>query len=444
MHHTVAVVPVSEAFSDLLPRLIGSAGADHVSVTTPGELADLPAVCAVLVCAGGREAEALGRVRELRQSTDRAIAVVGVDTEHATARRMRRVGADDYFVLPPELSELRDWVREQVSRAAQPAGAGDEGAGGPGMSRLIGASPALREVLDAARVMSGAGSSTVLITGETGTGKDVLAQAIHECSPRAGGRFVEVNCAALPAHLLEAELFGYEKGAFTDARAAKAGLVEVAEGGTLFLDEIGDLPMALQGKLLRFLESRRARRLGALREVPVNARVIAATHVDLAERVREGRFREDLFYRLDVLTLTLPPLRDREGDVLLLAGHFLREFAQAYGFPVRPLAPEVRAAVQGYAWPGNVRQLRNSIERGVILGQGVVTVENLRLGSAPGATNAGVIPFPATMEVIQASAAHAAVVACAGNKSRAADLLGISRKGLYALLRTPPVPSERP
>ena len=444
MAPAIAVVPVSDSFSDILPRLIAAAGADCVSAFQPGDIQDGSAA-AVLVCAAGREADALSVVKALREGEQHLVGVVGTETDHAIARQLRRAGADDYFVFPAEVGELRAWLQEVIAASARRVATRSAGeARANGFSRLIGSSRPLRTVLDCAAILSGSGSSTVLITGETGTGKDVLAQALHEASPRAGARFVEVNCAALPANLLEAELFGYEKGAFTDARSAKVGLVEAADGGTLFLDEIGDLPLELQGKLLRFLETKRTRRLGAVREIKVDTRVVAATHVDLEQRVRDRRFREDLFYRLDVLTLTLPPLRDREGDALLLAEHFAREFGETYGLTIHPLAPEVRSAIQTAAWPGNVRQLRNAVERAVILGRGEISVQNLRLGRTPAFTSASVLPFPATMDSIQAAAAHAAVAACAGNKSRAADLLGISRKGLYALLRTVPATPEAP
>ena len=438
MAHAVALVPVSDSFSDILPRLIAAAGADCASIFAPGEIRDSAALSAVLICAAGREADALSVVKAFRERDEHPVGVIGTEADHAIARQLRRAGADDYFVFPAEVGELRAWLQEVIGASAHRTTVRSAAeARTNGFSRLIGESQALRSVLDCAALLSDSGSSTVLVTGETGTGKDVLAQAFHEASPRAAARFVEVNCAALPANLLEAELFGYEKGAFTDARSAKVGLVEAADGGTLFLDEIGDLPLELQGKLLRFLETKRTRRLGAVREIKVDTRVVAATHVDLEQRVRDRRFREDLFYRLDVLTLTLPPLRDRECDAVLLAEHFAREFGETYGLKIQPLTPEVRTAIQTAAWPGNVRQLRNAVERAVILGRGEITIQHLRLGRMPGFTSAGVLPFPATMDSIQAAAAHAAVAACAGNKSRAADLLGISRKGLYALLRSP-------
>jgi DNA-binding NtrC family response regulator len=435
MSHTIAVVAVSDSFAEVWPRLVSALGASCVAVNAAAELAGMPAPAAVVVSGAGCEMEAMEGVRSVGLLR-LPVCMVGTEGDHALARQARKAGADDYFVFPGEVGELRAWLQEQLARATRHTlGHAREQARPAAFGRLLGESRGLREVLRSAELLSDSGTSTLLITGETGTGKDVLAQALHERSPRAAAQFVEINCAALPANLLEAELFGYEKGAFTDARTAKPGLVEAAEGGTLFLDEIGDLPTELQGKLLRLLETRRSRRLGALREVQVDTRVIAATHVDLSERVREGRFREDLFYRLDVLRIVLPPLRDREGDAVLLAEHFAREFGRTYAVEIRPLAPGVQSAIQAYPWPGNVRQLRNAVERAVILGRGEITLEHLRLGEATRPTDAGVLPFPATLDRIQSAAAHAALTACAGNKSRAADLLGISRKGLYALLR---------
>jgi two-component system, NtrC family, response regulator AtoC len=437
MPPSVAVHALSDSFSEVWPRLVRAVGAEVAAPDDPAS-ADGARPVAVIVAAAGCESDALPVLEALRRDGGPPAAVVGAESDYALVRGLLRAGAAEYFAFPAEVGGLRTWLADRVADAADAArrDAREEARHGA-FGRLVGASRPLREVLASAEMMSGSGSSTVLILGETGTGKDVLAQAIHERSPRAAGRFVEVNCAALPANLLEAELFGYEKGAFTDARSAKMGLVETAEGGTLFLDEIGDLPVELQGKLLRVLETKRTRRLGGLRDVQVDVRVIAATHVDLAQRVRERRFREDLFYRLDVLSLTLPPLRERDGDVELLANHFAEEFGRTYGVPVQPLSAEVRAAMREYAWPGNVRQLRNAVERAVILGRGAITVENLRIGGGgPPSTTPGVLPFPATLEAIQAAAAQAAVAACVGNKSRAADLLGISRKGLYALLRS--------
>jgi transcriptional regulator with PAS, ATPase and Fis domain len=276
---------------------------------------------------------------------------------------------------------------------------------------------------------------TVLITGETGTGKELVAQALHYNGPRGAGPFVEVNCAALPASLLEAELFGYEKGAFTDARTAKPGLFEAAHGGTLFLDEVGDLAPDLQVKLLKVLEDRKIRRLGSVRTRDVDIRLVAATHVDLVAAVREGTFREDLYYRLNVIPVHLPPLRERADDVVLLARHFVRATAERHGLDAPDLLPPVASRLRAYDWPGNVRELRNAIERAVLLGDRRLSAEDLALGElGTPAMSAGPIPFPATLAEIERAAASAALERESGNKSAAAQLLGISRTRLYRLL----------
>src|SRR5438128_1759186 len=207
----------------------------------------------------------------------------------------------------------------------------------------------------------------ILILGETGTGKGLLAGAIHQAGPRRDGPFVAVNCAAIPETLLEAELFGYERGAFTDARQAKAGLFQTAHGGTLFLDEIGLLPTALQGKLLTALEDRAVRRLGSTRSEPVDVALVAATSVDLKQAIGEQRFREDLYHRLAVISVELPPLRARGGDVLQLADYFLARACADYGLSTRTLAPDARARLAAYRWPGNVRELANALERVALL-----------------------------------------------------------------------------
>ncbi|HEV2085473.1 MAG TPA: sigma 54-interacting transcriptional regulator, partial [Gemmatimonadales bacterium] len=275
---------------------------------------------------------------------------------------------------------------------------------------------------------------TVLIGGETGTGKELLARAIHYEGPRAAEPFVEVNCAAIPANLLESELFGHEKGAFTGAVASKPGLFELAHGGTLFLDEVGTLPLELQPKLLRALESRAIRRVGGQQTRQVDVRLIAATHVDLRSAVSQGQFREDLYYRLNVIALTLPPLRDREGDVELLAETFITRIATSYGLAVPPLTPELRAALREHSWPGNVRELRNAIERALVLSpQGTLRSEELGMRREVSRTDGG-LPFPTTLTALNRAAALAMLGITQGNKSEAARRLGISRPRLQRLL----------
>jgi transcriptional regulator with PAS, ATPase and Fis domain len=246
---------------------------------------------------------------------------------------------------------------------------------------------------------------------------------------------VELNCAAVPSGLLESELFGHEKGAFTDARTAKPGLFEAADGGTLFLDEIGELPLPLQGKILKALDEKEVRRVGAVRPRGVDVRIIAATHVDLAAAVARREFREDLFYRLNVIPIHLPPLRERGDDVALIAEHFLTTLAAQYGLPAPPVSAELRRALVVYPWPGNVRELRNALERALLLGDGVLEPSDLFPAAVAGtASSSGEIPFPARLDEIERAAALAMVTRFEGNKSAAADALGISRSRLYRLL----------
>lgn len=243
---------------------------------------------------------------------------------------------------------------------------------------IIGDSPRMREVLNLLELVAPA-DATVLLLGETGTGKELAAKAIHQNSPRAQGPFVVVNCAALPEALLESELFGHERGAFTGATGRKEGRFLLAHRGTLFLDEIGELPAAIQAKILRVLQTREFEPLGGNRTVKADVRIIAATNRELEAMVREGNFREDLFYRLNVFPITLPPLRDRQDDLLRLAEFFLKRFREKYQRPVRSLAPEVVQAFRHYPWPGNIRELENVIERGVIMCQ----TETLNLQELP-------------------------------------------------------------
>jgi transcriptional regulator with PAS, ATPase and Fis domain len=275
----------------------------------------------------------------------------------------------------------------------------------------------------------------VLIGGETGTGKELLARALHYGSPRASDPFVEVNCAAIPSNLLESELFGHERGAFTGAVAAKPGLFEIAHGGTLFLDEIGTLPLELQPKLLRALETRSIRRVGGQQSRQVDVRVVAASHVDLGQAIRRGEFREDLYYRLNVVTLVLPPLREREADVELLARTFVERIATSYGLPVPDLSQETRTALRAHRWPGNVRELRNVLERAVVLSPpGTLKLGPLEDARGRADTSAGVLPFPAPLAEVVRTAAQAMLDLTGGNKSEAARRLGISRPRLQRLL----------
>ena len=300
---------------------------------------------------------------------------------------------------------------------------------------MVGESPVLVEVRDLIDRMAVGGAPTVLITGETGTGKEVTARRLHALSPRGHGAFVEVDCAAIPANLLESELFGHEAGAFTDARASKAGLLELGQGGTAFLDEIGELDLMLQAKLLRVLDTRRLRRLGGREEIVLDVHLIAATNRDLEAEVRAGNFRADLFYRLDVLRIALPPMRQRDDDSWLLAKMFVEEAHRRLGrTPVR-LSPKLKKAVIAYPWPGNVREIRNQMERLVLSTPPDVTeitdlaLPNTSLGEGDRFTvdfSAG----PIAWETIECSVISQALQTARGNVSEAARLLGLGRGAL--------------
>lgn len=276
-------------------------------------------------------------------------------------------------------------------------------------------------------------SASVMVLGESGTGKEVLARALHALSPRAKERFMAINCAAIPENLLESELFGYEKGAFTGAAKQTKGKVELAHGGTFFLDEVGDLPMPLQAKLLRFLQERVIERIGGHEEIPVDVRIICATHQKLKDLCAQGRFREDLYYRLSEIVVTIPPLRQREGDAALLAHHFKNKFCTQEGRSGLHFAPDAIAAIEGYAWPGNVREMENYIKRAVIMADGnTIVADDLGL---PGE---GLEEEPINLRQVRDEAEYKAIVKALarvdGNIVKASEVLGVSRPTLYDLM----------
>ncbi|MEZ4405278.1 MAG: sigma-54 dependent transcriptional regulator [Polyangiales bacterium] len=304
---------------------------------------------------------------------------------------------------------------------------------------LLGESPAMRAVTDLIGRVAGT-ETTVLITGESGTGKEVVARAIHERSRRASGPFVAINCAAMPEALLESELFGHVKGAFTDARAARRGLFAQADGGTLFLDEVGEIPVGLQPKLLRALQEHAVRPVGADAEIKVDVRVVAATNRDLETAVEERRFREDLYYRLNVINIALPPLRSRGSDILLLARHFMARFAERAGRTITALAPDAAQRLMDYAWPGNVRELQNAMERAVALARfDQVTVadlpEKVQQYRRSHVLVAGDDPSELVpLEEVERRYILRVLEAVGGNKSLAAQTLKLDRKTLYRKL----------
>jgi two-component system response regulator HydG len=431
----VALVLLSESFRAAVGQLVEELGGTPAEVR-PEAGEPWPAAEVFLVLAGGEEAAGLELLAESRTPLPRFL--VGAAADHRIAAAAVQSGARDYFALPADLDLLRRslerLLRESRSRD-QAAEFAEAERHTTGFEAILGSSPALRRALDQAARVAMHRDLTVLIGGETGTGKELLARAVHYASPRAREPFVEVNCAAIPANLLESELFGHERGAFTGAVAAKPGLFELAHGGTLFLDEIATLPLELQPKLLRALETRSIRRVGGQQPRQVDVRVVAATHVNLDQAVQQGEFRQDLFYRLNVVQLVLPPLRERAGDVEQLARTFVERIATGYSLPVPPLTDEVLVALRTYGWPGNVRELRNVLERAVVLSPpGALVIEPLAGRTEPAAGAGTTLPFPAPLQELARAAATAMLQLTGGNKSEAARRLGISRPRLQRLL----------
>lgn len=441
---SLAVVALSESFRASLTGLVRELRGEWTAWQPAGPLERGTPCAATLVLAGGAEQEAIDLLAE-RDLGNAPRYVVGALADHRIAAGLIRAGAADYFVLPNDLEQLRRAL-ERAAREARARTDADRLASeerqAQGFDAVIGASPQIRAAIDVARRVARHRDVTVLLGGETGTGKEVLARAIHYHSTRAAAPFVEINCAAIPEHLLESELFGHEKGAFTGAVAAKPGLFELASGGTLFLDELGSLPLTLQAKLLRALETHAIRRVGGQEARTVDVRVLAATHADLHGSVARGEFREDLYYRLNVVMITLPPLRERGSDTELLAEHFARKLAAQYGLAAPVLTAEVRDALKQHRWPGNVRELRNAIERALVLSEpgtldpgefGLDTLAPSRPPAIAPVEENG-LPFPADVNTIIRAAAERMLRLTNGNKSEAARRLGISRPRLQRIL----------
>jgi two-component system response regulator AtoC len=373
---------------------------------------------------------------------DITVVVVTAFGSMETAVAAIRAGAYDFITKPVDLDALvllleravrHRALREEVRRLRQALGREGEAHG------LVGQSPALRQACSLIERVADV-DTTVLVTGESGTGKEVAARALHTQGRRRGGPFVALNCAAMPEQLLESELFGHVKGAFTDAKATRTGLFVQAHGGTLFLDEVGELPLSLQPKLLRALQERRVRPVGGSEEVEFDARIVAATNRDLDLAVEEGRFREDLYYRLNVINIELPPLRARGNDVLLLSQHFVEHFAARTGKRVLGLSPAAAQKLLSYSWPGNVRELQNCIERAVALTSfEQLTVDDLperiRSYSAPQVMHE--VPDMSelvTLEEVERRYIHRVLEAVGGSRTLAARILGVDRKTLYRKL----------
>jgi two-component system NtrC family response regulator len=301
----------------------------------------------------------------------------------------------------------------------------------PAMAGLVTRDPGMQKICRTIEKIAPT-SATLLIIGESGTGKELLARALHDLSPRKNNRFVAINCAAIPETLLESELFGYEKGAFTGAAKQTIGKFETAQGGTLFLDEIGDLPLALQVKLLRFLQERVIERIGGRQEIPIDVRVVCATHQNLKDLTAAGKFREDLYYRLAEIVVEVPPLRARDGDAALLAHGFVHRFAAEQKRGSMTLLPDAVAAIEAHAWPGNVRELENVIRRSVIMAEST-SIGAVDIGVSPAAETSH-LNLRQVRDEAEKQAVLRALGRVNGNLSKAADLLGVSRPTLYELM----------
>ncbi|MBV9744387.1 MAG: sigma-54-dependent Fis family transcriptional regulator [Acidobacteriia bacterium] len=405
---------------------------------------------------GSRAQALLEQIQRLALETPVAIR----DSEMAVsdALRLARFGA--YPVIDPG-DDLATLLSEAITERNAPREPSSWGSGSadpkpkqePWEAMLVGESLGMQKLRDTIRIVS-ARRCTVLVTGETGTGKEVAARALHLAGPRRRNTLVALNCSAVPEALMEAELFGHVRGAFTGAIQTRIGRFEQAHGGTLFLDEIGDLPLDLQAKLLRVLQEREFQRLGSSETVKVDIRVVAATNCDVAEMAERGRFREDLYYRLNVVSLHVPPLRDRPEDIGLLAEHFVRKICRAEGLPLKALSPDATERLAAFSWPGNVRQLENAIESAVVLSGERQTLSAadfplhspLKLRTAPSvpeASGATVVSVPdsgldyeQTLASIERSLIAQALEKTGGNKKAAAEMLRLKRTTLSAKVRS--------
>ena len=429
----VSVIAISLAFGEFWHDLGADLHAEVDLLNPEDSLASLNArgTGVLVLGAGGAERDAIDWLRSHTLPPHLPTLVVGTDTGRRTAMQVVARGATDYFALPDDLEIFRNAVAAALAGGRRV----DPDRGADPFAAIVGKSSALtKDLARAARLLPHRNASA-LIVGETGTGKELLARAIHAGGPRSGAPFVAVNCSALPGNLIESELFGHERGSFTDAHAAKPGLFEVADTGTLFLDEIGDLPLGLQAKLLRVLEDKEIRRVGGTKPRTVDVRILAACNERLPARVRAGEFREDLYFRLSTVVLRLPPLRDRGEDVELIATALIEQLAREHGLPVPPLDLTVRQRLRSHPWPGNVRELKNAVERALLLSPpGELNAEELLPPADAQGQRDTPMPFPAPLDEIAAAAAHATVRLCGGNRSESARRLGISPRRLRRLL----------
>ncbi len=380
-------------------------------------------------------------LRQIKEESGPATAVVVMTAfgEVRTAVEAMRLGAYDYLKKPFDFDELEVIVRKALEDTRLKREVGDlqeERKKAYGPESIVGQSEPMRRVMSLVDKVAATDSATVLVQGENGTGKDLIARVIHYRSPRADGPFIDVSCTAVPDTLLESELFGHERGAFTDARSAKRGLIELADGGTLFLDEIGDMPLVSQAKLLKVIETKRFKRLGGTVDRVADIRIIAATNKDLEAAVRDGQFREDLYYRLKVVPIALPPLRERKEDIPLLLEYYVRKYNAEFRKRFRGVSEAALRLLMAYSWPGNVRELRNLVERILILESGeMILPEHLPPEIAqPAPTSAPprfrLPPTGISLEEVERDFVRQALELAGGNQTRAAQLLNVSRDAL--------------
>jgi two-component system response regulator AtoC len=383
-------------------------------------------------------------LRRVRQANGPPVIVMTMLTDVGPAIEAEKLGAASYVVKPIDFEALVlhvERLRNQQLADQELLHLREQ----KSYQHIVGASPPMTALFNVLRELAPIDVSTVLVTGESGTGKDVVARALHSGGVRAHAPFIEVDCAALPETLFESTLFGHERGAFTDAKTMKRGLFEIAAAGTIFLDEIGEVPLAAQAKLLRSLENRRFKRVGGVADIPLQAAIVAATNRDLAREVAAGRFREDLYFRLNVFPIALPPLRHRGNDIVVLAEHFVQTLSPRIGRKAMSLADDTKAALLGYSWPGNVRELKNAIERALILTKSSIVAR----GALPGEVQSSAVRIDArqrfllpedgvNLDELERDLLQQALVRANGNRSQAARLLGISRHALtYRMKQLP-------
>ena len=449
--YTLAVITDDDLYPEIRRHL--GQGLRTVLASTENEIknvleqAELHAILFNLDCIGDGAVDGLDVLAEIRKIRDDVVLVAFTRSNSRTIPlKASQAGADEFFLHPLNYEELKIVLQRAIEkRALELEGrrmiqqAEEKSA----FCGLVGASPAMQKIYQAIEAVARSGASVVL-RGESGVGKELVANAIVRCSDRAGEPFVALNCSAVPETLMESELFGYERGAFTGADSAKPGLIEEANGGTVFLDEITTLNFSLQSKLLRVLQERTVQRLGGRGAKKIDFRLITATNDDLEDCVRKGRFREDLYFRINVVPIFVPPLREREGDVALLVDHFLRVYCAAAKKPVKTLKPDVLEILEDYGWPGNVRELENIVQRLVVMNDSsTITAEHLPqnlLYSSTASQEAILIPekgvdFDAEMQRIEVAYLNAALRRTGGKKTAAAALLQLDPQRMKYLCR---------